>query len=82
MMPGPPEPVDGRAGHVRALDEHRALGRRHQPGGHAGDGGLADAVRAEQRDRFAGLDGERHVEQGAERSVAGRDLVELEDGAS
>ncbi len=36
----------------------------------------------EQRDRLAGLDGERHVEQRTERPVAGRHVVEVEHSAS
>ena len=43
------EAVGGLAGHVLAVDQHRARGRGDQPAGHPGDGGLADAVGSEQR---------------------------------
>ena len=52
--------------------QHLAAGRAHQPGGDAGDGGLARAVRAEQRGHRPRAHGERHAEQRAERSVRRR----------
>ena len=47
--------------HVETVDLDLALVDRHQPGDHVEAGGLAGAVGAEQSDRLAGADAERHA---------------------
>ena len=56
----------------------RPVGGRDEPRGHPGDGGLADAVRPEERHRLAWFDGQLHVEQRTEGAVARRHVVEVE----
>jgi len=62
-----------QAGHIAALDVHRAALHRQDAGDHPHKGGLAGAVRADHADRFAARHIERDAEQRLERSVAGRD---------
>jgi hypothetical protein len=55
-----------------AVERHGAGNHRHEAGDDAHHGRLAGTVRADHADRLAGFNVERHVEQGAERSVSGR----------
>ena len=76
--PGAPEPVDRCAGHVVAVDDDQAVGGCDEPRGHPGDGGLADAVRPEERHRLAWFDGQLHIEERTEGAVASGHVVEVE----
>ena len=58
-----------------ALEDDNAGGGFDQAQQYAGDGGLAAAGFADQAERFAGLDGERHIVHDAGDAVAARVLL-------
>ena len=68
----------GPAGDVLAPEADVAGGGGDEARAHPGDGGLAGAVRAQQRERPPLLDREGDVEQRPERPVAGVDVIQLE----
>ena len=65
----------GGGGEGLALEDDNAGGGFDQAQQYAGDGGLAAAGFADQAERFAGLDGERHIVHDAGDAVAARNLV-------
>ena len=73
-------PLIGRnAGHVLAVDEDAALGRRFEAGEHAQQRGLAAAGAAEQREEFALEDVERHIVDGDEVTELLGDVVDADE---
>jgi len=68
----------GGGGEPDALHGHVAPACRQEARDDAQERRLAGAVRADHRDRLAGLDRHRHVEQRLEAAIAGVDVAEHE----
>ena len=65
---------------IDAGHPQRAAGRRQQAAEHAEGRGLAGAVRAEQAEDLAGLDGEADVVDGGERAELADEVADFDDG--
>ncbi len=66
------------AGQILAVEQDAAAVRQIEAGDHAQQRRLAAAGGPEQREEFAGLDGEAHVVDGGEVAEAARDILDFE----
>ena len=72
--------VRGDRGDRVALEAHLAAARGERAGAHIEQRGLAAAIGPEERDHRSGRHLEAHAVHDLNRSVAGADVAELEDG--
>jgi hypothetical protein len=69
-------------GDVRAVERDPALGGRERAGDGPQQRGLAGAVRADQRDDLAPLDGERHGRDRPQQAVTDDEVTDVEEAQS
>src|SRR3954469_463912 len=72
--------LDGRLDHVVGADGDLAGGGRHEAGDHPHGGGLAGAVRAEEAEHLAALDGERDAVDRPLGAKSFHQVVDLDHG--